>query len=107
RRRPLAGHLVASTDLFWREQDTHPDAIEAALRGLLVEFHAANANYVPARVVNLVCVVDKEWSGEIANRVRGVGRSHASRTMVCAVTAGRTTLDATATITADGEPRPG
>jgi glucose-6-phosphate dehydrogenase assembly protein OpcA len=59
------------------------------------------------RVVNLVCVVDKEWSGEIANRLRQVGRYHASRTIVCAVSAGRTTLDATATITADGEPRPG
>jgi glucose-6-phosphate dehydrogenase assembly protein OpcA len=36
-------------------------------------------------VLNLVCVVDRQWSGEIANRLRGVGRYHASRTIVCAV----------------------
>jgi glucose-6-phosphate dehydrogenase assembly protein OpcA len=95
------------SDLFWRAQDTTPDAIEAALRNLLVEFHAANENYVPARVINLVCVVDKAWSGEIANRLRGVGRYHASRTVVCAVEPGRTQINATATIAADGEPRPG
>jgi len=96
-----------TTDLVWSEQDTTPDAIESALRGLLVEFHAANANYVPARVINLVCVVDKAWSGEIANRLRGVGRYHASRTVVCAVEPGRQHINATATIAADGEPRPG
>jgi glucose-6-phosphate dehydrogenase assembly protein OpcA len=95
------------SDLVWRAHDTHPDAIEAALRGLLVDFHAANENYVPARVVNLVCIVDREWSGEIANRLRGVGRYHASRTIVCAVDPDRHSLDATATIAADGEPRPG
>ena len=42
-------------------------------------------SYVPARVLNLVCIVDREWSGEIANRLRQVGRYHASRTIVCAV----------------------
>ncbi len=98
---------MTASDLFWREQDTTPDAIEAALRGLLVEFHSANAGYVPARVINLVCVVDKEWSGEIANRLRRVGRYHASRTVVCAVEQGREHIDATATIAADGEPRAG
>jgi glucose-6-phosphate dehydrogenase assembly protein OpcA len=95
------------SDLMWRAQDTTPDAIEAALRGLLVEFHAENASYVPARVINLVCIVDKEWSGEIANRLRQVGRYHASRTVVCAVDPRRHSLDATATISASGEPRPG
>jgi len=98
---------MTGSDLFWRARDTTPDAIETALRGLLVEFHAANENYVPARVINLVCVVDKAWSGEIANRLRGVGRYHASRTVVCAVEDGRHKLDATATIASDGEPRPG
>ena len=36
----------------------------------------------------MVCVVDRDWSGEIANRLRGVGRYHASRTVVCAVEPG-------------------
>ncbi|HEX2016160.1 MAG TPA: glucose-6-phosphate dehydrogenase assembly protein OpcA [Solirubrobacteraceae bacterium] len=92
------------SDSVWREQDTTPGAIEAALRQLLKERHAENASYVPARVLNLVCVVDREWSGEIANRLRGVGRFHASRTVVCAVDPKRTTIDATASIAADSEP---
>lgn len=92
-----------TTDLVWREQDTSPGAIEAALRGLLNEAHARNESYLPARVMNLVCVVDKEWSGEIANRLRGVGRYHPSRTVVCAVSPGRRTLDAVASIAAPEE----
>src|SRR5467141_2470973 len=92
--------MPAVSDSVWSAQDTTPGAIEAALRELLVERHSENASYVPARVLNLVCVVDKEWSGEIANRLRGVGRYHASRTIVCSVTPDRKTLDATATITA-------
>jgi glucose-6-phosphate dehydrogenase assembly protein OpcA len=97
----------AVSDTVWRAQDTTPGEIEAALRALLVERVAENSSYVPARVLNLVCVVDKQWSGEIANRLRGVGRYHASRTIVCAVEPGRTRLDATATVAADTEPKPG
>jgi glucose-6-phosphate dehydrogenase assembly protein OpcA len=94
-------------DQVWTAQDTSPGAIEAALRHLLVEFHSENEGYWPARVLNLVCVVDRQWSGEIANRLRGVGRYHASRTIVCAVDGRRTKLDATATIATDAEPKPG
>jgi glucose-6-phosphate dehydrogenase assembly protein OpcA len=96
-----------TTDAVWREQDTSPGAIEGALRRLVAECHATTEHCVPARTLNLVCVVDREWSGEIANRLRGVGRYHASRTVVCAVEAGRTTIDAQATITVEGDPRPG
>jgi glucose-6-phosphate dehydrogenase assembly protein OpcA len=84
------------TEDLWSEQDTTPDAIEAALRGLLRERHAANHALVPARVLNLVVVVDYDWKGEIANRLQRVGRYHASRTVLCAVEDGRTTLDARA-----------
>ncbi len=94
-------------DQVWSAQDTSPGAIEAALRQLLVDFHAENQGYVPARVLNLVCVLDRQWAGEIANRLRGVGRYHASRTIVCAVDPRRTKLDATATIATDSEPTPG
>jgi glucose-6-phosphate dehydrogenase assembly protein OpcA len=94
-------------DQVWAAQDTAPADIEAALRALLVDFHRENEGYVPARVLNLVCVVDRQWSGEIANRLRGVGRYHASRTIVCAVDGRRTKLDATATIATDAEPKPG
>jgi glucose-6-phosphate dehydrogenase assembly protein OpcA len=98
---------VTVRDQVWKAQDTSPADIEAALRELLVEFHRENEGYVPARVLNLVCVVDRHWSGEIANRLRGVGRYHASRTIVCSVDGRRTKLDATATIATDAEPKPG
>jgi glucose-6-phosphate dehydrogenase assembly protein OpcA len=95
------------TDTVWSERDTTPSAIEAALRDLLAERHAQGSGYVPARALNLVCVVDREWGGEIANRLRRIGGGHASRTIVCSYERGRTTLDATANIVTDGEPRPG
>ncbi len=78
----------------WAARDTTPDAIEAALRELLRKRHAANRALAPARVLNLVVVVDREWKGEIANRLERVGRYHASRTILCAVEEGRETLDA-------------
>jgi glucose-6-phosphate dehydrogenase assembly protein OpcA len=83
---------------IWAEQDTHPDAIEAALRDLLRTRHAANESLAPARVLNLVVVVDREWKGEIANRLERAGRYHASRTVLCAVEEKRRTLDAIATV---------
>ena len=90
----------------WSEQNTNPDAIDAALRELLRERHAANQALAPARVLNLIVVVDREWKGEIANRLERVGRYHASRTILCAVEEGRTTLDAVAVVSYE-EPRGG
>ena len=78
----------------WSEQDTNPDAIEAALRELLRKRHAANQALAPARVLNMIVIVDRSWKGEIANRLERVGRYHASRTILCAVEEGRETLDA-------------
>lgn len=96
-----------TVDEVWRERDTTPSAIEAAIRGLHVHAYTRNASYVPARVMNLVCVVDKDWSGEIANRLRRVGRLHPSRTVVCSVQDGRTTLDAVATVAGPADTKPG
>ena len=78
----------------WSERDTTPDAIDDALREMLHERHTANQALVPARVLNLVVVVDRSWKGEIANRLERVGRYHASRTILCAVEPGRSTMDA-------------
>ncbi len=78
----------------WTEQDTTPAAIEEALRELLRLRHAANQGLAPARVLNLVVVVDCDFKNEIANRLRRVGRYHASRTILCAVQPGRPTLAA-------------
>jgi len=91
----------------WSAQDTTPSAIEAALRELLKEQHAKSEAYVPARVLNMVAVVDREWRGEIYNRLEGVGRYHASRTILCAVEPRRETIDAWVTVTATSDPRPG
>ena len=88
----------------WAERDTTPDAIEAALRELLRERHAANRSLAPARVLNLIVVVDRSWKGEIANRLERVGRYHASRTILCAVEEGRETLDAVAVMSYDESP---
>jgi glucose-6-phosphate dehydrogenase assembly protein OpcA len=95
------------SDSHWSAQDTTPAAIEAALRDMLKERHEEHESFVPARVLNLVCVVDKAWSGEIANRLRGVGRYHASRTVVLAVDPKREHIDAVATLVSDTHPKAG
>jgi Glucose-6-phosphate dehydrogenase subunit len=95
------------SDAVWSAQGTTPDAIEAALRGMLTERHAENGGFVPARVLNMIAFVDHEWSGEIANRLRGVGRYHASRLIVFSYEPRRERLDALATVAAEGDPQPG
>jgi glucose-6-phosphate dehydrogenase assembly protein OpcA len=85
----------------WSAQDTTPAEIEGALRGLLKERFAHDDSFVPARVLNLVAIVDREWRGEIENRLANVGRFHPSRTIVCAVEPRRTTLSAVATTASD------
>lgn len=86
---------------IWSEQDTTPDTIEAALRDLLRRRHAENTSLAPARVLNLVVLVDRDWKGEIANRLERVGRFQASRTVLCAVEEGRDRLDAIASVSYD------
>jgi glucose-6-phosphate dehydrogenase assembly protein OpcA len=98
---------MPTVDTVWRARDTNPGAIDAALRAALSTVHRENTGYVPARVLNLVCIVDKQYSGEIANRLRKVGRYHPSRTIVCSVDPKRTSLDAVATIAAPSEVREG
>ncbi len=97
----------ARSDAVWSEQGTTPDAIEGALRKLLIEVHSEHDNYVPARVLNMIAFVDREWSGEIANRLRGVGRYHASRLVVLAYEPKRERLDARVMIASEGETAPG
>ena len=106
RRASAGGGCEGVTEDVWSAQDTTPDDIEAALREMLRERHAANEALAPARVLNLVVIVDRSWKGEIANRLERVGRYHASRTILCAVEEGRTTLDAVAVMSYD-EPSPG
>jgi glucose-6-phosphate dehydrogenase assembly protein OpcA len=103
----VASTAAAVTDDVWREQDTTPAKIEEALRRLLNERHAANEAYAPARVCNLVVIVDREWRGEIENRLERVGRYHPSRAVVCVVDSRHETLDAWATVSSTDDPEPG
>jgi glucose-6-phosphate dehydrogenase assembly protein OpcA len=99
--------MPAVSDSRWAAQGTTPGEIEAAMRAMLNERHAENESFAPARVLNMVCVVDKAWSGEVANRLRHVGRYHASRTVVLAVEPKRDRIDAVATIASDVHPKAG
>jgi glucose-6-phosphate dehydrogenase assembly protein OpcA len=99
-------------DTVWGERGTTPDAIEAALRELLGERSKANRDaedggLVPARVLNMVVFVESEYSGEIANRLRGVGRYHASRTIVLSYEREREELNARVSIASEGNRGPG
>jgi glucose-6-phosphate dehydrogenase assembly protein OpcA len=76
------------------------------MRDLLQQAYAADA-FVPARVLNLIAVVDREWRGEIENRLERVGRYHPSRTIICAIDPGRTTLDAVAVLSGPDAKKPG
>ncbi len=95
------------TDAVWSEQRTTPEAAADALRELVHQRHTENGGFVPARVINMVVFVDREYSGEIANRLRGVGRYHASRLIVLAYEPRREHLDARVAMSADGDPAPG
>src|SRR3954467_10004784 len=85
---------VAPSEEVWSEGDTSPSAVDAALRRMLAERHAEDQDFVPARVCNLIAIVDRDWRGEIENRLEKVGRFHPSRTIVCAVEKGRDSIDA-------------
>src|SRR3954452_14686283 len=92
---------TARAEAVWTDQDTTPSAIEAALRNMLAERHAEDDAFVPARVINLVAIVDRDWRGEIENRLERVGRFHPSRTIVCAVEKRRDSIDATVSMGAE------
>ncbi len=98
--------MAGVSDAVWSEENTTPDAIEAALRELLAEKHAENGGYVPARVLNMLVFVESDYSGEIANRLRGVGRYHASRTVVLSYEPHRERLNARVSVASEGEPGP-
>jgi glucose-6-phosphate dehydrogenase assembly protein OpcA len=98
---------VPGEGAVWSAEDTTPAAIEEALRGLLQRQYAEDGAHAPARVLNLAVVVDREWRGEILNRLEQVGRYHASRTILCAVEPGRETIDASVVMTVQGDAAPG
>src|SRR3954468_2645947 len=98
---------VPDAAAVWSGQDVAPAEVEEALRHLLQAQHAREGAHAPARVLNLVVVVDREWRGEIMNRLEQVGRYHASRTIVCTVESRRSTIDASVVMTVAGDQQPG
>jgi glucose-6-phosphate dehydrogenase assembly protein OpcA len=91
----------------WAAQDAKPSEIEAALGRLLIEQCQKDDAVAPARVLNLVVIVDREWRGEISNRLDKVGRFHPSRTILCSVEPGRRNIDAMAVMSVEGDAKPG
>jgi glucose-6-phosphate dehydrogenase assembly protein OpcA len=94
-------------DAVWSAEGTTPDAIEAALRELVKRRHGENGGLAPARALNMIVFVESGYAGEIADRLAGVGRYHASRLVVLSYDPGRTRLDARAVVSTDGEPKEG
>ncbi|HEX2071319.1 MAG TPA: glucose-6-phosphate dehydrogenase assembly protein OpcA [Thermoleophilaceae bacterium] len=94
---------MSESGTVWSARDTTPAAIEEALRDLLKQRYEAGEPYAPARVLNLVVIADREWRGEIQNRLDKVGRYHGSRTIICAVDQRRAEIDAVASVTANDE----
>ncbi|HEX3392296.1 MAG TPA: glucose-6-phosphate dehydrogenase assembly protein OpcA [Solirubrobacteraceae bacterium] len=94
-------------DAVWSAEGTTPDAIEAALRELVNKRHAENGGLAPSRALNMVAFVESGYAGEIANRLAGVGRYHASRLVVLSYDPKRLRLDARAVVSTDNEPTAG
>jgi glucose-6-phosphate dehydrogenase assembly protein OpcA len=91
----------------WSAEGTTPDAIEAALRELVKQRHGENGGLAPARALNMIAFVESRYRGEIANRLAGVGRYHASRLVVLSYDPERTRLDARAVVSSDDDPAEG
>ncbi len=108
----MAMASAALPEVAWSERNTTPDAIEAALRGLLAQRarlkqDAEGDGLVPARVLNMLVFVEQEHSQEIAQRLSGVGRYHASRTVVLSYERERKELDARVRIASERDRGPG
>ena len=95
---PAVSHPPGETGI-WSADPTTPAAIEAALSRLEADRSGDDHVHVPARVQNLVIVVDDAWKGEIANRLDRLDDGNQARTIVVIVEPGRTALGATAIVT--------
>lgn len=87
-----------TTPGVWSAQNTTPSEIETALLRLMHERASEGAVHAPARVLNLVVVIDREWKGEISNRLERISRDNPARTILVVVEEGKEGLDAMATL---------
>ncbi|MDP9376885.1 MAG: glucose-6-phosphate dehydrogenase assembly protein OpcA [Actinomycetota bacterium] len=89
----------------WYAVNTTPADVESALRELQFARARRSPGFVPARVLNLVAIVDAEFSGEVENRLERLRAAHPSRLILCKVAEEQEGLDATASIGSTmGEP---
>ncbi len=95
--------IAEESEEVWSAQDTTPGEIERALLELLATRHKQSGAVAPARVLNLVVIVDRRYRGEVENRLLQVGRFHPSRTVLCAVDHRRRKLDAWASMAVELE----
>src|SRR3954467_8649566 len=87
----------------WRERDTTPSKVEAALRKLLIERYHDIEAFVPARVLNLVVVVDGGFRERGESRVERVGHYRPARLVLGSVHGNRKTIDAWCSVAAAEE----
>jgi Glucose-6-phosphate dehydrogenase subunit C-terminal domain/Glucose-6-phosphate dehydrogenase subunit N-terminal domain len=103
--------MPSKPEVAWSEEGTSPDRIEAALRSLLAERasegRGSERGLVPARVLNMIVFVEHEWRAQTVERLRGVGRYHASRTVLLSYERERTRLDARVALTSVAAPENG
>lgn len=94
--------LVTSPGV-WSARDTTPGEIESALLKLMHERASGGSGSVqaPARVLNMVVVIDKEWKGEISNRLDRISHDNPARTILVVVEEGMEGLNAMATLIHD------
>jgi glucose-6-phosphate dehydrogenase assembly protein OpcA len=96
-----------TTPGVWSARDTTPADIESALLKLMHDRPDEERMQAPARVLNLIVVIDKEWKGEISNRLDRINRDNPARTILVVVEEGKKSLDAWATLVNEPSNEPG
>ena len=101
--------MSGAPDATWSARDTSSAAIAAALSRLAGGRDGGRRlAYAPARVLNLVSVVERAGRDELVERLDAAGRLHASRTVVCVVDERKHGgLDASATMDYEPPSHPG
>lgn len=82
----------------WSARDTSPAEIADALLKLMHERSEVDRVQAPARVLNLIVIADREWKGEVSNRLDRISRDNPARTILVAVEPGMKGLNAMASL---------
>jgi len=105
----VATGVSVTPEVAWSARGTTPKEIAAALSRLAGDRDGGRPlAYAPARVLNLVTVVERARRDELVERLERLGRLHTSRTFVCVISDGeRRDLDAFATMSCELPSHPG